>query len=112
MKKYKNTLQEGSVRYIVFKESDTWYAVALEFNIVESGDDPREALLLLFEAMQGYVNSASKIKARPMILNQKPDAEYEQMWNKLQQHKQDYASQDLPPIYTFGTQQLGSYRYV
>ncbi|NOY35410.1 MAG: hypothetical protein GXP44_00560, partial [bacterium] len=46
--KHKNSLQKGNVRYIVFKDGATWYAVALEFNIVESGDDPREVLMLLF----------------------------------------------------------------
>ena len=48
MRKYKNTLQKGSVRYIVFKENNIWYAAGLEFNIVESGDTPQEAILLLF----------------------------------------------------------------
>jgi len=111
MAKYKNTLQKGSIRYIVFKEEYTWYAVALEFNIVESGDDPREVLLLLFEAVQGYINSAQKIKARPMILNQKTDEEYERMWQTLQGKKQSVLKEDLPPIYTFGQQSLSSYRY-
>lgn len=103
--KYKNTLQRGSIRYIVFREGNTWYAVALEFNIVESGDDPREVLLSLLEAIQGYVKSAKKIKARPHILNQVSDPEYEKLWKKLQQHK------ELPLkgnqfVYTFGQRAL------
>ena len=85
--KYRNTLQKGSVRYIVFRETDTWYAVGLEFNIVESGSTPQEALLLLFEALQGYVESARKIKARPQILNQKADPEYEELWNAQREQK-------------------------
>jgi predicted RNase H-like HicB family nuclease len=80
----KNTLQKGSVRYIIFRESGKWYAVGLEFNIVEIGDSPQEAMLLLFEALAGYVESARKIKARPIILNQKSDSEYEEMWDGLQ----------------------------
>jgi len=78
--KYKNTLQKGSVRILVFKEAGTWYAAALEFNIIETGDTPQEAMLLLFEAVQGYLESAKKIKARPHILNQSVDREYEEMW--------------------------------
>ena len=78
--KYKNTLQKGSVRYIVFREDDAWYAVGLEFNIVEAGSTPQEAMLLLFEALEGYVESARKMKARPSILNQKSDSEYEHLW--------------------------------
>lgn len=87
MVKFKNTIQKGSVRYIVFREDSTWYAVGLEFNIVEAGDSPEEAILLLFEALSGYVESAKKIKSRPNILNQKPDPEYEKMWQNIQLRK-------------------------
>ena len=104
--KYKNTLQKGRVRYIVFKERSKWYAVALEFNIVEAGDDPREVLLSLFEAIRGYVKSAQKIKARLHILNQKTDTEYENLWNKLQEKKGVPLSKYLPPVYTFGERHL------
>ena len=109
---YKNTLQKGSVRYIVFKEEDTWYAVALEFNIVEAGDDPREALLLLLEAIKGYVASAQKIKARPAMLNQAPDQEYEELWEKINEEKSLNTSRSLPPIYAFGRQALASNHYL
>lgn len=85
--KHKNTLQKGKVRFIVFKENDTWHAVGLEFNIVESGDTAQEAILLLFESLSGYVEAARKIKARPIILNQKPDSEYEEMWRNRQEEK-------------------------
>ena len=88
MRKYKNTLQKGSVRYVVFKENDIWYAAGLEFNIVESGDTPQEAILLLFEAVSGYVESAKKIKSRPNILNQTVDREYEKMWQNSQEEKE------------------------
>lgn len=83
----KNTLQRGTIRCIVFRDGDEWYAAGLEFNIVESGSTPREALLLLFEAMQGYLESAKKIKVRPHILNQKTDAEYETLWKNLEEQK-------------------------
>jgi len=76
-----NTPQKGQVRYLVFKDGNTWYAAGLEFNIVESADDPRIALINLFDAMQGYVESVKKIKgARVAPLNQKPDQEYENLW--------------------------------
>ncbi|MFA5129607.1 MAG: hypothetical protein WC477_01660 [Patescibacteria group bacterium] len=87
MKKCANTLQKGCVRYIVFREEATWYAVGMEFNIVESGDTPQEAMLLLFEALSGYWDSARKVKARPTILNQKTDPEYEEMWQKVEEGK-------------------------
>lgn len=101
--KYKNTLQKGSVRFIVFREDNTWYGTCLEFNIVESGDTPREALLLLLEAVQGYLESTKKVKARPQVLNQKADAEYEEMWDKLKEQKNVSPKE----IYTFGNLNIG-----
>ncbi len=87
MSKHKNNLQRGSTRIMVFKENGEWYAVALELNIVESGTNPREAMLLLFEAVSGYIKAAKKTRANYLILNQKTDEEYEKMWQKLQEHK-------------------------
>lgn len=83
--KYKNTLQRGSVRFIIFRDGDTWYGTCLEFNIVEEGSTPREAYILLSEAVIGYLESARKIKTRPHILNQRTDPEYEMLWNSLQE---------------------------
>lgn len=99
MKKYKNTIQKGSVRYIVFKEDSVWYAAGLEFNIVESGSTPEEALLLLWEALTGYLESAKKVRARPNILNQKPDPEYEEMWGGRGAAKPTGANKN---IFSFG----------
>ena len=87
-----------SIRYIVFQEGGTWYAAALEFNIVESGDDPREVLLLLLEAIQGYINSAGKLKGGSVVLHQDIDPEYEALWERAHEKR----SSHLPPIYTFG----------
>lgn len=87
MIKHKNNLQHGSTRVIVFKESNEWYAVALELNIVESGTNSREAMLLLFEAISGYIEAAQKKKASSLILNQASDEEYEKLWQRLQEHK-------------------------
>lgn len=98
--KYKNTLQKGSVRFIIFREGNNWYGVGLEFNIVEYGSTPQEAMLLLFEAIRGYVESAKKIKARPYILNQKPDSEYEQMWRHLLVSK--LKQKELRSVFSFG----------
>ena len=96
--KYKNTFQKGTVRFIIFREGNTWYGVGLEFNIVETGDTPREAMLLLFEAIEGYLESARRIKARPHILNQKTDREYEEMWDTLEERKKIRAKE----VFTFG----------
>ena len=95
-----NTLQKGVVRHIVFKEDGIWYAVGLEFNIVESGSTPQEAFFLLLQAMRGYVEAARKVKTRPNILNQRSDPEYEALWAQLDSGEQD---EDLPyPVFQFG----------
>ena len=79
-----NTPRKGKVRTIIFKEGDTWYGVALEFNIVEEGDSFDVVNFNLQEAIRGYVQSQRKIKgARVSPLNQKSDIEYEKMWNNL-----------------------------
>lgn len=83
-----NTVNKGKVRSIVFKDGDTWYGVALEFNIVESGDDAEVVYFNLQEAIRGYVESQRKIKgSRVSPLNQKSDAEYENLWKNLHSSK-------------------------
>lgn len=80
-----NTPQKGSIRCIVFKEENTWYGVALEFNIVESADDADVVRFNLDEAVAGYVESQQKIKgSRVSPLNQKTDEEYVKLWNTLE----------------------------
>jgi predicted RNase H-like HicB family nuclease len=98
--KYKNTLNKGSVRYIIFKEDGVWYGVALEFNIVEEGDNPVEVMASLFQAIEGYVETAQKLKLRPMPLNQKPAREYEDMWDNLQENKEEDTK--IEQVYSFG----------
>lgn len=99
--KYKNTLNKGSVRYIIFKENGAWYGVALEFNIVEEGDNPVEVMASLFEAIQGYVETARKLKMRPMPLNQKPDKEYQDLWDSLEEGGKEKIV-PFEQVYTFG----------
>ena len=74
-----NNFKEGSVRYIVFNENQKWHAVALEFNIVETGDNPDATLYGLFEAVRGYIESAIKA-GESNVLNQDVDTQNERMW--------------------------------
>ena len=84
-----NTPIKGRFRHIVFRDGDTWYAVALEFNIVESSDDPKLAFFNLLQAVNGYIQSIKKIKGVKGYpsLNQKPDFEYENLWTNLHSPK-------------------------
>jgi hypothetical protein len=105
----RNSIQKGKVRYIVFKEGSTWYAAALEFNIVEEAETPQAALFYLLEAIRGYVKSAKKIKGRMhLALNQKPDAEYEKMWKAAEAQKRDHPIKSPYQIYAHGAQQLAN----
>ena len=98
-----NTYQKGSVRTIIYKDKNVWVGVALEFNIVETGDDPREVFLMLDEAIRGYIFSAKKAKIRPSILNQVSDKEYEDLWKKLNSSKQIKSPYQ---VYSFGERMI------
>ena len=102
----KNTLQKGRVRFLIFydKEAKSWFGVALEFNIVEEGDNRIEVMASLFQAIQGYVKAAQKIKMRPSVLNQKSDKEYENLWNEMNNNKQ--VDSDKFSVTNFGYQNL------
>lgn len=80
-----NTPRQGRFRHIVFRDGGIWYAVALEFNIVESSDDPKLAFFNLLQAVGGYIQSMKKIKGTLgyPALNQEPDSEYENLWTNL-----------------------------
>ncbi len=84
---------------MIFKKGHTWYGVALELNIVETGNDPREVGLMLGEAMHEYVEVALHIKASPKVLNQKTSPEYEKLWKQLETKTTTKAT---PTVYTSG----------
>lgn len=75
-----NTHRSGSVRSVIFKENNEWFGAALEFNIVETGDSPQEVMMLLDNAIKGYVESADKARLSVGVLNQEIDPEYEALW--------------------------------
>src|SRR3989344_1558459 len=85
--KYKNTLKKGSVRFLIFRDGESYFGVALEFNVTVEASNPDEAYLFLKEAAFGYLEAAQKIKLRPAVLNQKTDPEYEKMWQEYQDRK-------------------------
>lgn len=82
----------------------------MEFNIVQIGDDPNLVYLELQEAVRGYLEAAQKIKgfrdkAVNSVLNQKPDKEYESLWNQTSAAQQRSAA--LPKnVFDFGTRNL------
>ena len=111
--KHKNTLRKGRVRYIIFKEKGTWYGVALEFNLVEEGDNPEEVMASLFQAIRGYVETVQKVKVRSIPLNQTPDKEYEYLWNSLNKEKMvSSKTKDKKEVFSFGYNPLGSLVFV
>jgi len=107
----KNTVKKGQYRWIVFKKGQEWYAVALEFNIVQIEDDPNLAYLEMHEAVKGYIEAAQKIKGfrdqaiNPM-LNQKSDKEYERLWNKAESSTKKSKNELPKNVFNFGTRNL------
>ena len=107
-----NTPQKGRYRWIVFRKGDEWVAAALEFNIVEVGDDPNVVCLEMQEAAKGYIEATQKLKGfRPQIvnpvLNQEPDEEYERLWSDAQTAQQGRNS--FPKnVFDFGTRNLAA----
>ena len=106
-----NTLKKGRYRWIVFKKGTEWTGAALEFNIVQVGDDPHLVYLELQEAVRGYIEAAQKIKgfrekAVSPILNQKSDEEYESLWNRIQSATQKQNAALPAHVFNFGMRNL------
>lgn len=85
-KGFKNTPHNGQVRTLIYEEGGLWYGVALEFNIVESGDSPQEVMIMLDEAIRGYVETALKKKLSIGVLNQPVNQSYDKLW-RSNEHK-------------------------
>jgi hypothetical protein len=106
-----NTPRKGKYRWIVFKKGPNWIAAALEFNIVQVGDDPNLVHLEMQEAVRGYIEAAQKIKGfrdkavNPM-LNQKSEEEYETLWNKAQSTTRESKSPLPSNVFDFGVRNL------
>src|SRR3989338_4956564 len=106
-----NTPKKGKYRWIVFKKGTEWVGAALEFNIVQVGDDPNLVYLELQEAVRGYVEAAQKVKgfrekAVTPVLNQKPDEEYESLWNQAQLGTENKEATLPSNVFDFGTRNL------
>ncbi len=105
VKAFKNTLDKGRVRWIVFEEEKQWFGVALEFNLVVEADDPQSALFELHSAIKGYVTAAKKSKVRSAVLNQEPAAEYALLWKFLDHQRvspNKKLSIDPKRVFSFG----------
>ena len=103
--KHKNTLKKGSVRFLIFRDKESYFGIALEFNVMVEASSPQEAFIFLNEATKGYIEAARKIKIRPMVLNQKTDAEYEKMWQEYHNRKLKEKYENLVnklPIFSAG----------
>ena len=109
----KNTPKKGKYRWIIFKKGAEWYGVAMEFNIVQVGDDPQLVYLELQEAVRGYIEAAQKIKGfrdkavNPM-LNQTADEEYESLWEQARATIQEPVSALPVNVYNWGISSLAA----
>ncbi len=104
-------MKKGKYRWIVFKKGTEWIAAALEFNIVQVGDDPNLVYLEMQEAVRGYIEAAGKNKgfrnkAVNPILNQKSDEQYESLWERAQLAMQEKGIELPENVFDFGTRNL------
>lgn len=114
----KNTLKNGAYRWMIFKEENTWYGVALEFGIVVDGEDPRLVEIELQEAVLGYLESAKKLTKGfredqiNSLLNLTPEPEYEDKWAEAQstitQPRKESIPSPLSDIYKVGIASLAN----
>ena len=108
-----NTPKQGTYRWMIYKEGDSWIGVAMEFNIVVTGEDPRMEEIELNEAVIGYLESVKKIKGfrdgqiNP-ILNQMTEQEYENLWTSATAKNQGAVPSPLSDIYKLGIGSLAN----
>ena len=106
-----NTTKKGNYRWIIFKKGVEWIGAALEFNIVQVGDDPNLVYIELQEAVRGYIEAAQKIKGfrektiNPM-LNQESEGEYELLWNRVQAATQKQGVALPLGVFNFGRRNM------
>lgn len=97
---------------MVFKDGERWFGVALEFNIVVEGEDPRVVEIELQEAVLGHLESAKKLqqgfRAQQVnaLLNQDTEQAYEEMWTKA--HDTKGIVSPLSNIYKLGIANLAN----
>lgn len=89
-----NSVKKGTVRFIIFKERETWFGVALEFGIVIDADSSEDAYTQLQDATHSYLESfrdgsIRESEAEP-LLNKTAEPEYEELWNRY------HARQPIP----------------
>jgi len=108
-----NTPKQGTYRWMIYKEGDSWIGVVMEFNIVVTGEDPRMVEIELNEAVIGYLESVKKIKGfrdgqiNP-ILNQMTEQEYENLWTSATSKDQRAVPSPLSDIYKLGIGSLAN----
>lgn len=78
-----DTSSDNQVRYVVFKEHGTWYAAGLELNIVESGKTAHQALLELFDALQGYHEGMCRLASDALSLTTSHCSGYQELRHQV-----------------------------
>ncbi len=104
---FKNTPYSGKVRTVIYQHEGEWYGAALEFNVIESGDSPQEVMILLDEAIQGYVETAHKAKLSS-VLNQEVDSTLDTLWHAGQNAKKSKVPRQHK-IYSAGSQSIPAF---
>lgn len=83
----KNTANKGAVRYVIFNDGDSWYGVALEFNLVVDAETPQGVYFDLLSSVRSYIDTVKNGHIRNSVLNQNTSSEYSKLWKDLQDGK-------------------------
>jgi len=87
----RNALKKDTARFIIFREDDEWYGIALEFGVVVTENTPEAVYASLATASKGYLDSVKEGNLRPFrakpLLNKDANSEYEQLWGNFQEKK-------------------------
>ena len=93
------------IRYLIFREGDTWFGVALELNLVIEAKSQSKAFEELHEAIFGYIEAIKKAKFSVSLLGQRPSKIYERKWmraHKMYSNHSELSSVKSPYQYIVG----------
>lgn len=76
MQAFWNTKEQGSLRFLVYKDGDEFCGVCLEFNLIEYGDNPDELLESLKEGAESLIKGVAEHNLSEEALNDPADIKY------------------------------------
>lgn len=79
-----NTKQNGTYRFIAFREDDHYIAACLELNLVEKGNDLIAVKRSVEESASAFIDTIRTENLPDSYLNQKPPAKYLEVLERIE----------------------------